>query len=180
MPKQCKKLSPSELDYDIWRMFAVEGKSREQIAAKVNRSVQCIDYHIVEGKRLIGIDVTEVKRQAQGYMIPIAFQGLQLIHKTFATGNPKYVDSAIKFLRNAGYTIEQSEVTHTLKDSRDASEDFSQVMDRIKNRAVEAESTSLQPDTATISQAGDIDDHAITAPQSDDPPKDDTEPTSSH
>lgn len=154
MPKQCNKLAPSELDYDVWRMFALEGRSREQIAERLGKSIACIDYHIVEGKRLIGIDVVKAKEESQRLMIPIAFQGLQLIAKTFASQNPKYVDAAIKFLRNAGYTIEQSEVTVTNKDNRDASADFDAVMQKVKSRAVDAEIVnvgSTSPDSESTS-----------------------------
>ena len=138
MPKACNKLAPSELDHDVWRMFALEGRSREAIAERLGKSQACIDYHIAEGKRLIGIDVAKAKEDSQRFMIPFAFQGLQLIAKTFATQNPKYVDAAIKFLRNAGYTIETQELNVNHKDTSSPDQSFESVMQRFKSRAVDA------------------------------------------
>lgn len=139
MPKTSKKTIASELDYNIMRLTQLEGLRREDVAKLYGITIATVDYHIAEAKRILGVDTLIAKDTAQKLMVPIAYAGLQLIAKAFNTQDAKHLDAAIKFLRNAGYTIEQSEVTVTNKDNRDASADFEAVMQKVKSRAVDAE-----------------------------------------
>lgn len=141
MPEVSKKKVPSKLDLDVWRMALVEHRTREDIAKTLGKSIVAVDYHIAEAKRLVGIDVSQVKSEFQHLLVPVAIDSLRLIHKAFKSGSLKHLDAAIKFLRNAGYTIEQQEVTHVLKDQRNADEDFNAVMQRFKSNAIDAESS---------------------------------------
>lgn len=157
MPAKSNKQIPSELDWEVWRLTFLEGMDRKQIAQTVGRKIDAVDYHIAEGKRLIAQNVAQCQDVMRHLALPVSFNGLRLIDKAFRTQDPKYLDGAIRFLRNAGVTIEQSEVTHTLKDSRSADQDFDDLMKKMKERAVDATIVeSLEPRTATNADPGDI------------------------
>lgn len=138
MPAKSNKQIPSELDWEVWRLTFLEGMDRKQIAQTVGRKIDAVDYHIAEGKRLIAQNVAQCQDVMRHLALPVSFNGLRLIDKAFRTQDPKYLDGAIRFLRNAGVTIEQSEVNHVLKDSRSADQDFDDLMKKMKERAVDA------------------------------------------
>ena len=168
--KSAKKI-PSETDWQVWQEFFLYGKERKQIANSMGVNVNTVDYHISEGKRLIGVNVAEAQDVMKHLSLPVSLNGLRLIDKAFRTLNPKYIYAAVKFLQNTGVTVPQSEITVTLKDSTNADDAFEEVMARRQRRAMEA----LRESAIDVTPS-----EPITAPQSDDPPKDDTEPTSSH
>lgn len=149
MVAKSKKTTPSELDFNVWRMKFIENRSRSEIAQVTGKAMTTIDYHIGEAKRLVGVDVSKVKTDMQSLMVPVALDSLKTIAKTMSKHNPKYVDAAIKFLRNAGYTIEQQEVTHVLKDSRNTDEDFAETMKRFKAGAIDVETSDKPTDHST-------------------------------
>ncbi len=157
MPLPSVKTTPSDLDVKVWELNKLRGIPLREIATMLDLHIDTVKYHSCEANRIIGTDIVKVKDDLNHLTIPIAVSALKLIGKTFNSEDPKYVDAAIKFLRNAGYTIEQSEVSHVLKDSRSADQDFDDLMRKMKERAVDATIVeSLEPRTATNSEVSDI------------------------
>lgn len=133
------KYEPSRVDMKIWAMRRLSRLTRSECAEQLGIDEQTVDYHVRQAERLSNIDLQEFKKDINNITIPIAVSAYELIAETFATKDPKYVDAAIKYLNNNGYTIEQKEVTITNRDNRDASVDFEAVMQKVKSRAVDAE-----------------------------------------
>ena len=120
-------------------MKYIEGRSRSEIAQATGRAMTTIDYHIGEAKRLVGVDISKVKTDVQSLLIPVALDSIATIAKTMSKHDPKYVDAAIKFLRNAGYTIETQELNVNHKDTSSPDQSFESVMQRFKSRSVDAD-----------------------------------------
>lgn len=150
MVAKSNKSTPSQLDFNVWRMKFIEGRSRSEIAQATGRAMTTIDYHIGEAKRLVGVDISKVKTDVQSLLIPVALDSIATIAKTMSKHDPKYVDAAIKFLRNAGYTIETQELNVNHKDTSSPDQSFESVMQRFKSRSVDADIS----DVSAVNQPG--------------------------
>lgn len=139
MPYKSQKKLPSELDWEVWRLTFLEGMDRRTIAQTVGKKIDAVDYHIAEGKRLIAQNVAQCQDVMRHLALPVSFNGLRLIDKAFRSQDPKYLDAAIRFLRNAGVTIETQELNVNHKDTSSPDQSFESVMQRFKSRSVDAD-----------------------------------------